>query len=748
MSNLSELLPTGGGQNVVALTADGAITAGQAVALQSDGTIAPVAETNVAQAIGTPVAFSSGSVEDFSIVFDEISGKTVIFYKDRANSSKGTAVVATITGTSISYGTPVVFNDAVCSAIAAVYVPTLGGIVVLSSSVQGRTHTIRVSGTSISSTRVADFATSGSASSITYNSRDNVVMISYVDPANSNYGTARTGKVTAGVITWTTPRVFNSAATLRPQCAYSYAQNIFVTVYRDGTLYNSRVARMLRPLDQDLNSTFGNEVSLNISSPGATSITAVPNQRWVVAISNASFRRGTVQLTTNAAVKWKPATEYDFPGGGFAGADRITVLYAENSSQYVITGNDGTVCTLILGTPLGANTFLSSPISLATSIDVGAVAAYDSAQKKIIVAYEEETPSEIGKAVVFQNAYSYSNNADFIGFAAGDIADGASGNVNVYGGINESQTGLTVGSIYYVAPDGSLVEKSSLLDIAYATYTGSAFDISGQDFIPAKVAFNTDGTKMFVLGASTDTVYQYSLTTGFDLGTASYDSVSFSVATEDSDAYGLAFNADGTKMFMSGGNNDSVFQYSLSTGFDLSTASYDSVSFVVSGQLSNPRGLTFNTNGTKMYLCGPSTDSVFQYSLTTGFDLSTASYDSVSFDASEALLNPIDVKFNSDGTSMFLADDDAGGLVQLTLSTAFDVSTASYKSGLNINILDSYDGLQSNPYGLTFNNDYTKLFVVGNNKDTVAEFNLTTPTTSVKAGKAISTTAINLVDVQ
>ena len=67
MSNLSELLPTGGGQNVVEFTADGAITAGQAVALQSDGTIAPVTETNVAQAIGTPVAFSSGGASDFSV---------------------------------------------------------------------------------------------------------------------------------------------------------------------------------------------------------------------------------------------------------------------------------------------------------------------------------------------------------------------------------------------------------------------------------------------------------------------------------------------------------------------------------------------------------------------------------------------------------------------------------------------------------------------------------------------------------
>ena len=64
-----------------------------------------------------------------------------------------------------------------------------------------------------------------------------------------------------------------------------------------------------------------------------------------------------------------------------------------------------------------------------------------------------------------------------------------------------------------------------------------------------------------------------------DLANASYDSVSFSVAGQDSVPFGLSFNNDGSKMYMVGTITDTVFQYTLSTGFDLSTASYDSVSF-------------------------------------------------------------------------------------------------------------------------------------------------------------------------
>jgi len=68
-------------------------------------------------------------------------------------------------------------------------------------------------------------------------------------------------------------------------------------------------------------------------------------------------------------------------------------------------------------------------------------------------------------------------------------------------------------------------------------------------------------------------------------------------------------------MYMVGYGNDSVYQYSLSTGFDLSTASYDSVSFSVSGQDTNPYGFAFNPAGTKMYMVGYTNDYVYQYSV-------------------------------------------------------------------------------------------------------------------------------------
>jgi 6-phosphogluconolactonase (cycloisomerase 2 family) len=160
---------------------------------------------------------------------------------------------------------------------------------------------------------------------------------------------------------------------------------------------------------------------------------------------------------------------------------------------------------------------------------------------------------------------------------------------------------------------------------------------------------------MYMVGYTNDYVYQYSLSTGFDLSTASYDSVSFSVGSQDTSPRGIWFNPTGTKMYMVGGGaSDSVHQYSLSTGFDLSTASYDSVSFSVNSQDAESYGIEFNPTGTKMYIVGYTNDYVYQYSLSTGFDLSTASYDSVSFSVTSQDTGPLGIAFNPTGTKMYI----------------------------------------------------------------------------------------------
>ena len=263
------------------------------------------------------------------------------------------------------------------------------------------------------------------------------------------------------------------------------------------------------------------------------------------------------------------------------------------------------------------------------------------------------------------------------------------------------------------------VDESSVFDLANAAYSNKSFSVTSQEAGPAGLAFNPDGTSMFIVGSASDTVFQYTLSTGFDVSTSSYASKSFSVISQETQPQSLAFNTDGTSMFIVGSAGDAVFQYTLSTGFDVSTASYASKSFSVSSQETSPQSLAFNPNGTSMFISGSASDAVFQYTLSTGFDVSTASYASKSFSVSSQDGAAVALAFNANGTSMFIVGAANDAVFQYTLSTGFDVSTASYASKSF-----SVASQETNPQALAFNANGTSMFVVGTINDTVYQYTL------------------------
>ena len=243
------------------------------------------------------------------------------------------------------------------------------------------------------------------------------------------------------------------------------------------------------------------------------------------------------------------------------------------------------------------------------------------------------------------------------------------------------------------------------VDLSNVTYDNKSFSTSTQGINNNAAAFNSDGTKMYSVDNASDAVYQYSMSTAWDVSTASYDNVSYDVSSLDALPYDIKFNSDGTKMYSVGFGTDTIYQHSLTTGFDLSTASYDSVSLSVNSQEATPMGLAFNTDGTKMYIVGNGSDTAHQYSLTTGFDLSTASYDSVSFSISQDTI-PTGLAFNTDGTKMYVSGNGGNSLYQYSLTTGFDLSTTSYDS-----VSFSVSSQTTAPTLLVFSHDGTKVYV-------------------------------------
>jgi glutamine cyclotransferase len=257
-------------------------------------------------------------------------------------------------------------------------------------------------------------------------------------------------------------------------------------------------------------------------------------------------------------------------------------------------------------------------------------------------------------------------------------------------------------------------------DFSQTSYSTKSVSVSAQDGTPLGLTFKPDGTKMYMVGNGSDSVNEYNLSTAFDVSTATY-SQNFSVAAQDTVPAGVAFNLDGSKMFITGGQNDSAYEYSLSTAYDVSTASYVR-SFNTSSQDTDARSITFNLDGTKMFLGGNSSASVLEYNLSTGFDLSTASY-SQSFSFSSQSSGCGGIAFNYNGTELYVSSGDAAGswVYKYNLSTGFDVSTASYSSvSLNASSQDA------NPFGIAFNRNGSLLFVLGLTNKTIYQYSMPT----------------------
>ena len=251
---------------------------------------------------------------------------------------------------------------------------------------------------------------------------------------------------------------------------------------------------------------------------------------------------------------------------------------------------------------------------------------------------------------------------------------------------------------------GSITNSSGTFSFSGSYCLGTAHKIAAFNFAPhasesgpTGIAFSNDGLKMFVVGNDRDRVYEYKLTenfvtngtgTGYGISSSTTLVTDFSVNSQDTDAQGIAFTNDGLKMFIVGTQNNSIFQYTLTENFDMSTASYASKFFDVDGNVTasggkqedSPTGIAFSNDGLKMFVVGDERDSVHEFKLTDNFDVSTASYVD-SFDCSNEETAPRDMAFDYSGKYMFILGKTDDDVTVYKLSENFDVSTAVVQSG-------------------------------------------------------------------
>ena len=446
---------------VVNFVASGTIPNGKTVVVNTDGTVSTI--TSTVDSIGTAVVFESAAVQNLGATFDSSNNKVVIVYQDAGNSQHGTAVVGTVSGTSISFGTPVVFESASTSFISAAYDSNSGKVVIAyrdsANNEYGTAIVGTVSGTSISFGTAVVFNTGSTdaGTSIVFDSNSNKVVIAYRDTSNSSHGTSIVGTVSGTSISFGSEVVYNASTTNDSVAVFDSTNGKVVIAYKDGG--NSSHGTAIVGTVSGTSISFGSEVVYNAGS--TSHIAAVfdsTNGKVVISYrDDADSGKGKSIVGTVSGTSISFGSEVEFKG---TGVYRVASAYDSTNGKVVIAYADDANSsrgTSIVGTISGTSISFGSEIIFETgTVGTTPVVTFDSTNGKVVIVYRDENNSNYGAALIFSVGASNLTAENYIGMSAEAIANGATGRINVLTGTNTGQTGLTTAQKYFVQPNGTL----------------------------------------------------------------------------------------------------------------------------------------------------------------------------------------------------------------------------------------------------------------------------------------------------
>ncbi len=237
------------------------------------------------------------------------------------------------------------------------------------------------------------------------------------------------------------------------------------------------------------------------------------------------------------------------------------------------------------------------------------------------------------------------------------------------------------------------------------------------------ITFDDDGDKMYIVGTDPgfkNIVVQYDLTTPYDVSTKSFEKqirdtddgeatttvitdLAFSAGGGGRRIHDIRFNEDGDRMYLSV-NNYGVITYRLTVPYEISSATH--LHTFNHDEFDNFAAIEFDSTGTKLFI--EDSDEIDEYTVETAFDLSsTVTYvDSLTVTADASSL-----AFSSDGTTLFVLNRSERKIFEYSLTTGFDISSAT--------LVDDYSVADEevNPEGIAFNNNGSKVFITGTDGD-------------------------------
>jgi len=445
--------------------ASGALATGDTVVVNSDGTVSVVAETSISEGAGSNVAFESATTTFIGSAYDATAQKVVIAYRDNGNSSYGTAVVGAVSGTSISFGSPVAFNSIETNNISVAYDVSAGKTVVCCNEVgptseDGVVYVGTVSGTSISfgSRQVFKSASVYPVEpSIAYDSTNSKIVIAYEHENNTLSGIV--GTVSGSSVTFGSPTTIASATVAQVRTLHDSVNNRIVVLYSDQS--NSDYGKAAVGTVSDTSISFGSVVTFESASTQDIAAAYDSANGKVVAVfrdgNNSAYGTGIVGTVSGTSISFGTPVVFES-----ASVDWLSAAYNTAAGKVIIVyqdkGNSDTG-TYVEGTVSDTSISFDTPTIFPSEADaIYTSVTYDSDQYAAVVSFMNIDNASYGTAFSYQSAASLTNltSENFVGFANSGYADGQSAALNSTCSVDKNQSGLTAGQTYYVQTDGTL----------------------------------------------------------------------------------------------------------------------------------------------------------------------------------------------------------------------------------------------------------------------------------------------------
>ena len=279
------------------------------------------------------------------------------------------------------------------------------------------------------------------------------------------------------------------------------------------------------------------------------------------------------------------------------------------------------------------------------------------------------------------------------GIQADDLSSGSlTGNFTMNNNTATVTLGIDsfIGQLYLLDVNATdkvarLKSNESLTTIGNS-YQQTISNVSNSSF--SYMYWKPDGTSFYLANSQKDSVDQYNMSRPFDLTSATITSANSKVLpTAINSPLGMHISSGGTNLFIMDSVDKAVYRMAISTAWNISTLSATTFGSPVL-PLTTYRGLDVSANGILYFICAVSTGNVQAFKGTTAFRPDTMSATPIENFNPPSPSFPTGVRFNSDGTKMYLTDQTPN-IYYYTLSTPYTLSTATLVTSASVSSIDS-----------------------------------------------------------